>query len=57
MTTLLGGNVAMTILVGGSISTLWGMINSLQVISAIPMFNIVRPYNMELVLAIVVTVV
>jgi len=57
ITSIIGGNLGVSLIVGGSISSMWGMINSLQVVGVIPMMKINSPNNLKFVLGIVAQVV
>ena len=45
----MGSNMAIQILLSGSLSILWGLINALQMIVHMPFLNIIIPVNAKLV--------
>ena len=45
--TFVFGNIVLQILMAGSLQLLWGMINALQLIVHLPLFQIAFPYNAQ----------
>ena len=56
MTAALASNFLVNILLSGSLSLLWGMINSMQVISYFPLLNLIMPANCQYLFSIIITV-
>ena len=45
---LMGGSVAVNILLAGSLSLLWGLINVLQFVTNFPLLNVAYPENAKM---------
>jgi len=55
MNSVMYGNMALQIFMGSSLSLLWGMVNTLQLIANIPLFNLKFPSNIQFLFSILMT--
>jgi len=45
---LMGGSMAINILLAGSLSLLWGLINAMQFVTNFPLLNVAYPENAKM---------
>jgi len=56
MKSIMAGNFALSTFMSLSLNFLWGMINALQMIVYLPLFSIVIPANLNLMMTVLISV-